>query len=110
MSGASGPPVSAAAELFRGLGYTVPEAAPEFEARRTWRTVEVTVLGDEETPPTPALADGGQSTDEPGLRCYVAPRAAADGLHDRLASLDPACDWAVVAMDGPDDYDVLTAP
>ncbi|MFB6167656.1 MAG: hypothetical protein ABEJ43_02290 [Haloferacaceae archaeon] len=110
MSRASGPPVSAAAALFRGLGYTVPEASPEFEAHRKWRTVEVTVLGDDPTPPTPALADGGRSTEDPGLHCYVAPRAAADSLCDRLESLDPACDWAVVAIDGPDDYDVLTAP
>lgn len=102
--------MSAAAELFRGLGYTVPEPGHEFEARRKWRTVEVTVLGDEPMSPTPALADGGRSADEPGLRCYVTPRTAADGLYDRIASIDPACDWAVVAMDGPDDYEVLSAP
>ena len=102
--------MSAAADLFRGLGYTVPEPGREFEARRKWRTVEVTVLGDEPTPPTPVLADGGRSADGSGLRCYVTPRTAATGLHDRLASIDPDCDWAVVAMDGPDDYEVLSAP
>lgn len=110
MSGASGPPVSAAAELFRGLGYTVSESGCEFEARRKWRTVKVTVLGGEPTPPTPALADGGQSTDGPDLRCYVTSRPAADGLYNRLSAVDPACDWAVVAMEDPHDYEVLRAP
>ena len=102
--------MSAAAELFRGLDYTVPEPGREFEARRKWRTVEVTVLGDEPTPPTPTLADGGRSTDGPDLRCYVTPRSAARDLYDRLAAVDPACDWAVVALDDPNDYEVLCAP
>ena len=102
--------MSAATELFRGLGYTVPEPGPEFEARRKWRTVEVSVLGDTTEPPTPALADGGRSADETALRCYVTSRTAASDLYDRLASLDLACDWAVVGIEGPDAYDVLTAP
>jgi hypothetical protein len=110
MSGASGPPVSAATELFRGLGYTVPEAGREFEARRKWRTVEVSVHDGDPTIPTPAFADGGQSADGPVLRCYVTSRPAASDLYDRLRSLDFDCDWAVVGMDGPDEYDVLTAP
>jgi hypothetical protein len=110
MSGASGPPVSAATELFRGLGYTVSESGREFVARRKWRTVEVTVLDDATKPPAPALADGGRSTDETALRCYVTSRTAASDLYDRLASLGLACDWAVVGMDDPDTYDVLTAP
>ena len=102
--------MSAATELFRGLGYTVSEAGREFEARRKWRTVEVTVLDGEPTAPTPAFADGGGSADGPALRCYVTSRTAASSLYDRLASLDLGCDWAVVGIDGPDEYDVLTAP
>jgi hypothetical protein len=111
MSGPSGRPVAAAAALFRRLGYTVESEAPKFVARRKWRAVEVTVLGTEESAAaTHALADGGPSSEGPDLRCYVAPRAAAGRVHDRLAGLDPACDWAVVGLDGPDDYEVVSAP
>ena len=111
MSGPSGRPVDAAAALFRRLGYTVESEGPEFVARRKWRTVEVTVLDAEESAArTHALADGGPPTEGPDLRCYVAPRAVADRVHDRLSALDPACDWAVVGLDDPDGYEVVSAP
>jgi hypothetical protein len=109
MSGASGPPVSAAAALFRRLGYTVREEGREFEARRKWRTVAVTVLDDEASPP--ALADGGDRDDGPALRCYVTAREGAERLRERLDALDPTGDWAVVGVgDGGHDHEVVRAP
>jgi len=101
----SGPPVAAAAALFRRLGYTVTDEGREFVARRKWRTVAVRVLGAEEAVST-AVADGGRS---PDLRCYVADRGAAAAVEDRVAAADPDPEWAVVGLDG-DDHEVVRAP
>ena len=53
------PPVEEAARLFRRLGYTVDDGGREFDARRKWRTVRVTVLAPDEAEGASALADGG---------------------------------------------------
>jgi hypothetical protein len=107
MSGASGPPVSAAAALFRRLGYTVHEEGREFEARRKWRTVSVTVLDGGESSPAPV--DRSRRDDGPALRCYVTAREGAERLRERLDALEPTDDWAVVGV-GDDDHEVVRAP
>jgi hypothetical protein len=38
----------------------------------------------------------------------VTSRPAASDLYDRLRSLVFDCDWAVVGIDGFDEYDILT--
>jgi hypothetical protein len=83
-----------ARSIFTDLGYDVTEAGEELRAERKWRTVHVTTADPEE-----ASAHGG-------LRCFVAREDRAGDVQDRLLSLEPDYDWAVVSVDG-DDYRVL---
>lgn len=83
-----------ARSIFTDLGYEVTEAGDELRAERKWRTVHVTTADPEE-----ASAHGG-------LRCFVAREDRAEEVRDRLLSLEPDYDWAVISVDG-DDYRVL---
>lgn len=84
-----------ARSIFTDLGYDVTRDGDEFRAERKWRTVRVTTEDPQSAPET------GQ------LRCFVAWADAARALHGRLLSLKPDYDWAVIAVDEGDDYEVL---
>lgn len=83
-----------ARSIFTDLGYDVTEEGEELRAERKWRTVHVTTADPDE-----AAAHGG-------LRCFVARDDRADDVRDRLRSLEPDYDWAVIRVDG-DGYSVL---
>ena len=104
MATASIPPTAEARDVFRELGYAVPEGGREFVAERKWRRVLVTVLSaDDDLDPYPA--DGG---DAPRLRCFVTWRDDAAALQERLVSLKPPYDWAVIGVDsGGEDFAVM---
>lgn len=86
--------VEEARSIFTDLGYEVTEEGEELRAERKWRTVHVTT-----TDPEEASAHGG-------LRCFVAREDRAGDVRDRLLSLEPDYDWAVISVDG-DGYSVL---
>lgn len=81
--------------IFTDLGYDVTRDGDELRAERKWRTVRITTDGPESAPET------GQ------LRCFVTWSEAARGVHERLLSLKPDYDWAVIAVDDGDGYEVL---
>ena len=83
-----------ARSIFRDLGYEVTEEGDELRAERKWRTVHVTT------------ADPEEASTHGGLRCFVAREDCADDVQDRLLSLEPEYDWAVISVDG-DGYRVL---
>jgi len=60
MATASIPPTAEARDVFRELGYAVPEGGREFVAERKWRRVLVTVLSADDDL-DPYLADGGDA-------------------------------------------------
>lgn len=101
------PPVEEAARLFRRLGYTVDDGGREFDARRKWRTVRVTVLAPDEAEGASALADGGCPCDGAELRCYVTRRGHTDELEARLEALDPDCEWAILGVESEKQYEVV---
>ena len=100
----STPLLDEARTIFSDLGYEVEKEGEELRAERKWRTVYVTTADPEE-----ALTHGR-------LRCFVAEEARAPEVRDRLVSLAPDYDWAVVAVDSSDyrilhpDAEALSAP
>lgn len=92
----STPPVEEARSIFTDLGYTVSGSGCEFSAERKWRVVAVTAV--DETTELPATGD---------LRCFVARTDIAHDLRERLLAIKPDYDWAVIGVDGTDDYEVL---
>jgi hypothetical protein len=100
------PPVRQAVDVFKRLGYSVSDENREFQARRKWRTVRVTVLdSDEATATRRALTDGGR-TEDASFRCFVTWKEYAGAIRDRLESADLGADWAVIGVDDAGDYDV----
>jgi hypothetical protein len=101
------PPVEEARTIFRRLGYSVDGDGVELRAERKWRTVHVTALdADEASSPRQLRADGGRT--EYRLRCFVTWMAAAGDLRDRLSTLDPNYEWAVIGVDDEGgDYEVV---
>jgi hypothetical protein len=66
----------------------------------------VTALdADEASSVRPVRTDGG--TSDVHLRCFVTWMAATAELHDRLVSLEPDYDWAVVGVDGDGQHEVV---
>ncbi|SDZ85574.1 hypothetical protein SAMN04488065_0807 [Haloplanus vescus] len=99
------PPVEAAQDVFRRLGYSVERDGVDLRAERKWRTVHVTALdADEASSPDKLRADGG--TTEYRLRCFVTWMEAAGDLRDRLARTNPDYEWAVIGVED-DDYEVV---
>lgn len=100
----STPLLDEARTIFSDLGYEVEKAGEELRAERKWRTVFVTTADPEEAP------THGR------LRCFVAEESRAPEVRDRLVSLAPDYDWAVVAVDSSDyrilhpDAEALSAP
>jgi hypothetical protein len=90
----STPLLDEARTIFSDLGYEVEKEDEELRAERKWRTVFVTTADPEEAP------THGR------LRCFVAEADRAGEVRDRLVSLAPDYDWAVVAVDGGD-YRIL---
>ncbi|WP_049923231.1 DUF7116 family protein [Halopiger djelfimassiliensis] len=92
--------VEQARSIFAELGYTVEGNGPEFRAERAWKVVHVnTIIERGQLPPS--------STDD--FHCFVAQPEDADALEDRLTSVDPDYEWAIIVVDG-DDYQVERAP
>ncbi len=99
------PPTSEARDVFRRLGYTVPDSGAEFVAERKWRRVLVTPMcADDAAEPEPVLADGGKT---PQLRCFVAWRDTAESLRSHLTEIKPPYDWAVIGVDADGEFDVM---
>ena len=105
MALATMPPTTEARDVFRQLGYTVPEDGSEFVAERKWRRVLVTPLcAEDATDPEPYLADGGAT---PKLRCFVTWRDTAAELREHLLDIKPPYDWAVIGVTEGGDFDVM---
>jgi hypothetical protein len=98
------PLLDEARTIFGDLGYEVEMDGDELRAERKWRTVFVTT------------ADPGAAPTHGRLRCFVAEAERAREVRDRLVSLAPDYDWAVVAVDGGEyrvlhpDAETLSAP
>lgn len=95
MAVVSTPLVEDARSIFTALGYDVTESGDELRADRKWRTVYVTD------------ANPDAVSEAVDLRCFVAREDRAERLRDRLLAAAPDYDWAVMAVNGPDDYEVL---
>jgi hypothetical protein len=106
------PPVSMplsedARAIFSRLGYSISGDGSDFVAERKWRTVRVTALSDgEDLNGRRALADGGEPSDTYRFRCFVAPKSETGDVQNRLASVDPAYEWAVIGVGDDGEYDV----
>ncbi|WP_435184553.1 DUF7116 family protein [Halobellus sp. EA9] len=101
------PPSEDARAIFSRLGYSVSGDGAEFVAERKWRTVRVTALADgDDLNGRRALADGGEPSNDYQFRCFVAPKEATGDVQNRLASVDPGYEWAVIGVDDDGDYDV----
>ena len=101
------PPSEDARAIFRRLGYSVSGDGPEFVAERKWRTVRVTAVSNgEDLHSRRALADGGEPSADYRFRCFVAPESATGDVRNRLRSVDPTYEWAVIGVDGDGGYDV----
>jgi hypothetical protein len=98
------PLLDEARTIFSELGYEVEKEGDELRAERKWRTVFVTT------------ADPAEAPTHGRLRCFVAESERATEVRDRLVSLAPDYDWAVVAVESGDyrilhpDADALSAP
>jgi len=96
--------VEEARTVFRDLGYEGTGEGDELRAERKWRTVYVTA------------ADPSEANTHGRLRCFVARAGQAADVQDRLLSVEPDYDWAVISVDEEDyrvlhpDADVLPAP
>lgn len=91
--------VEQARSIFAELGYTVEGNGPDFRAERAWKVVHVNAVSDVEQLPRCS----GQ------FHCFVTEPGDVDDLEDRLESLDPGYEWAIIAADG-EDYQVERAP
>ncbi|MFP9192124.1 DUF7116 family protein [Natronosalvus vescus] len=91
--------VEQARSIFAELGYTVEGNGPDFRAEREWKVVHVNAVYDMENLPR----GSGQ------FHCFVAQPEDADELEERLHSLDPAYEWAIIVVDG-EEYQVERAP
>jgi len=86
--------IDEARTIFSDLGYEITEAGDELRAERKWRVVHVTT----EAPET--AATHGR------LRCFVARDDEAADVRERLLSVEPDYDWAVISV-SENDYEVL---
>jgi hypothetical protein len=98
------PPTDQARAVFERLGYSLSGDGPEFVAQRKWRSVRVTALCVEDAErPNDYLAGDGD------LQCFVTWTECAAALRDRLASLSPDLDWAIVGVDDDGNHEVHMA-
>ena len=101
------PPSEDARAIFRRLGYSVSGDGPEFVAERKWRTVRVTAVSDgDDLRGRRVLADGGEPSTDYRFRCFVAPKSATGDVRNRLRSVDPTYEWAVIGVDDGGEYNV----
>ena len=91
--------VEQARSIFAELGYTVEGTGPTFRAEREWKVVHV----------NPVLETRELPTEAGQFHCFVAEPEDADTLENRLRSVDPDYEWAIMVVDG-DDYQVERAP
>ncbi len=96
------PPTEEARTVFRRLGYAIDEMGSEFVAERKWRRVRVTPLcADDATEPEPVL--GSESTEGPGLRCFVTWMQCTGALREYLQTTKPPYDWAIIGIEEDDE-------
>lgn len=88
----------AAASIFTDLGYTVDDEGADLLARRKWRVVHVTPMGDPELP-----SSDGQ------YQCFVTWADRVPALERRLETAEPEYEWAIIGID-EDDYVVRRHP
>lgn len=92
--------IERAEDIFTDLGYTVSGDGLELRAERKWRVVQVTIL--DEIDDLPERGD---------LRCFVATENRAHTLMERVLSVGPEYDWAIISVDdGGASYEVLHPP
>jgi hypothetical protein len=92
----STPLIDEARTIFTDLGYEVETVGSELRAERKWRIVYISTE-------TPTRVDDGDAD----LRCFVAAPDRAPDLREKLLSLEPDYDWAVMSVDSTGDYEVL---
>lgn len=90
--------------MFRRLGYAVDGDGTRFRAKRKWRTVDVTSLCADDAK-RPGVVVGGADGDE--LRCFVTWKECVDDLTAYLRELAPDYEWAVIGVDGSEEFDVV---
>jgi len=88
-----------AKSIFADLGYRVSTDGGELRAERKWRTVHVTPVGEVDAPP---------ETGE--FRCFVTVADRIDEVERTLARRDLDYEWAIIGVDGDEDYEVATRP
>lgn len=88
-----------ARSIFAELGYDVSTEGGEIRAERKWRVVRVTPMAEPGDPPA-----SGE------LRCFVTWRDHLGTLEDRLDRADPEYDWAIIAVDSDEGYEVRRRP
>ncbi len=91
--------VEQARSIFAELGYTVEGDGPEFRAEREWKVVHVNAV----------LENGSLPSGSGRFHCFVARPEDADDLEQRLTSVNPNYEWAIIVADG-EDYQVERAP
>lgn len=91
--------VEQARSIFAELGYTVEGSGPEFRAEREWKVVHVSTV----------LESGDLPRESGDFHCFVSRRTEAGELEQRLRSVDPDYEWAIIVADG-ENYEVERAP
>lgn len=103
MGPGSTPTIEQARSIFNDLGYAVSRdgSTSELRAERDWKVVKVTPM---------ATLSEAPSGEDGEYRCFVTPRHLEAELRRDLRRRDPAYEWAIIAVDEDDEYDVVRAP
>jgi hypothetical protein len=88
-----------AESIFTELGYVVSPDGGELRAERKWRVVHVTPIDDSDDPPSAGT-----------LRCFVTWSDRAADVYAELSGSDLDYEWAVIAVEEDDEYEVVRAP
>lgn len=92
------PPAEEARTIFDELGYRIDGDGYSFRARRDWKEVEVTALGD----PDP---DDVEVSEEASLCCFVTWKTHCTEWMSTLADAVRG-EWALIAVDEAGGYEV----
>jgi hypothetical protein len=92
------PPTEEARTIFDELGYRIVGDGHSFRARREWKEVEVTALGDPEPPEV-------EVCEEASLCCFVTWESNCTEWVSTLAEMVGG-EWALIAVDEGGGYEV----
>lgn len=92
------PPAEEARTIFDELGYRIVGDGHSFRARREWKEVEVTALGD----PEPEAVEIGEDA---SLCCFVTWKAHCGEWVNTLADVVGG-EWALIAVEEGGGYEV----